>query len=294
MENGKDASRFKRKSIIIFSILGFFAITGVAILLIAFYRGSFGITKPDWLSAIFAWISALSAIFIGLVAYLQNERFKIESDNNIKRNMEASEKYNDELSKINSRLLQLEENKEKVYIMFSQDIVKIINVGIGYHIKSNTYGAIFSNDHETDENNAGIFFCDLVNLTKIPIRSIHFDRFEIGYQEFPDGGVGCNGRLVSKCNGSGYIPSPIADDKNLIHCMFRIPGIRDIVNNMCEEDEISIRAALTTESIFGVETKQKYWLRLQRDNQFFKAKDPFSLYLYGMEWPDDEKHKGWY
>ena len=88
--DSKNDNNLKRKSVLLFSSLGALTIIGVATLLIAFFRGSFGITKPDWLSAVFAWISALSAIFIGLVAYLQNERFKIENDNNIKRNLQPS------------------------------------------------------------------------------------------------------------------------------------------------------------------------------------------------------------
>ena len=77
----------------------------------------------DWLNAVLSWLSIASAIFIGLIAFLQNERFKDENDKSAQR----SEEYQKDLLEINNRLMKIEENKECAQIAFIQEVVTVAN-----------------------------------------------------------------------------------------------------------------------------------------------------------------------
>ena len=70
------------------------------------------IPRDSWLDALFTWISAAAAIFIGLIAYRQNEKFKELND----AAEEESKKRQTELLEINNRLIKLEE-KNKIQML---------------------------------------------------------------------------------------------------------------------------------------------------------------------------------
>ncbi len=273
MNNSNKKTNFKFK--IIFFLFFVFTLLGLAVLTYATKINLFGIEKSDWLGAFFSWISAMSAVSLGLVAYWQNERFKNENDLSSQKAEEVAVKHNTELIEINNRLLQLEENKEKSYITFSQTVVQIFNDSDNFKIMEKPYMAGFPSE-KSDNLGAGVFLLKLINLTDIPIRYIEMLNMNISYTNYY---TDESSKILSFTKG-GFIPSPVTEKNKEFLCAFVVPGAKDIFKNLPPKSEINICLTTLVESIFGRKVEQVFLLRLQRENSCFKATDEHSFFLY--------------
>lgn len=273
--NNNTTKRLNFKFKIIFFLFFLLTLLGTALLVYATKINLFGIEKSDWLGAFFSWISAMSAVSLGLVAYWQNERFKNENNISAQKAEELAAKHNKELVEINNRLLQLEENKEKAYITFSQTVIQIFNDSDNFKLIEKPYMAGFPSAN-SDKQGAGIFLFKLINLTDTPIRYIEVLNMNISYTNYY---TDESSKLLSFAKG-GFIPSPVTEKNKEFLCAFVVPGAKNIFNNIPQKSEINIRLTTSVESIFGRQVEQVFLLRLQRENACFKATDEHSFFLY--------------
>lgn len=274
--------KLKKKTVVVLSAFFLILIAGILTLLLATINQWFGMQYADWLNLLFTWISACSAFFLGIIVYLQNERFKVENDLSSQKAKETAEKYNQQLYSINNRMLQLEENKEKTFITFSQTIVHIFNDTNTFSLKEKPYIASFSfEDNENDQsfsNGCAIFVVNMVNLTDVAIRSIEMEDIRIFYKNWYTNEC----QNIVQFKKGGFIPSPLTQRNKEFLCAFVVPGTKDIVERLPEKSEIVITLTVSTETVFSRETKQRFMLRLQRESACFKAPCPnlFNLYCF--------------
>lgn len=273
----------KKKTIIILSVFFLILITGSLTLVFAIIKQWFGIQRSDWLNSLFAWISACSAAFLGIIVYLQNERFKIENDISTQESKATAEKYNQQLYSINSRMLQLEENKEKAFITFSQTIIKIFNDSDKFTLDEKPYVASFRcekvENGQSTSDDCAVFAFKMVNLTDVPIRSIEMQDVSIFYKNWYT-----NERTdIIEFEKGGFIPSPLTQRNKEFLCTFVIPRTKNIAENLPENSEIVITLTVSTETVFSRETRQRFMLRLQKETAYFKAPCPHLFNLYCFE-----------
>ncbi len=246
---------------------------GILVMILSFaiifgaYKQLFEIEKSDWLNMFFAWISSASAIFLGLIAYWQNERFKLENDLSAERSETKSEEYQSQLLSINNRLMKLEENKEYTYLAFTQEPVLVVNHNFGFKIDGKTYMAGISN--------AGKEFCDstifafgITNQTEIPIRCFQIKKLAIEYSDYGDSK---NNKKIAVYNSGGFVPSPIISKGEVVNYVLVANNIKDLAENLPDGMEISLIMTLEVISIYGRVMYQKFLIRLQRKNGFFNA-----------------------
>ncbi|MEA4848669.1 MAG: hypothetical protein VB106_15680 [Clostridiaceae bacterium] len=276
--------RLKQKAAIIFGTFGLIFIAGCIALSIASIRQLLGVERSEWLNSLFTWISACSAFFLGIIVYLQNERFKLESDLSAQEAKETSEKYNQQLYTINNRLLQLEENKEKAFITFSQRVVQVYNDDDKFSLGEKPYVASFRSDVVVDNaqslcDGCGVFVFGLVNLTDTPIRSIEIEKLRISYKNWYTD----ESQEIAFFERGGFIPSPLTTRNKEFLCTFVVPKAKNIAVDLPEKAEIVLSLTVSTESIFGRETRQRFMLRLQKETAYFKAPCPYLFNLYCFE-----------
>ena len=167
----------------IFTIFAFVVVAIVIFLFGCFVRKGFGISRSDWLNALLSWLSVASAIFIGLIAYWQNERFKKENDVAGERN----DKYHDDLVRINNRLIKIEENRERAYIAFLQGPVLVMKNGIVAHqtIHEKCYtGILLEKDKNRNLDRGTVLELGITNQTNVPIRDFELQSTSIRYENF--------------------------------------------------------------------------------------------------------------
>lgn len=257
---------------------------GTLFLLWCLKSEAYGIEKSDWLNAIFAWISAISAIFIGLVAVWQNERFKQESDKNAMRSEREARKYQDELLDVNKRIMKLEESKEYAYVTFIQCPGHVVNNDVHgtqeiEYMQAKTYAAFIANDRNNLTNKGTMFELFLTNQTDVPIRYIEFIETTISYDDFASG----KRMLVAKYGKGGYISSPIISKSEITQLLLVMDGIYDLAVNKPPQSEIVIKFKIQVTSIFNRTSTQVFMLRLQANNVYFVQSTPTVFWNYCNE-----------
>lgn len=264
----------KAKWIVIF-ILFFFATIGVTFFFTyCLIKQSFNIETTDWLSAILSWLSVTSAIFIGLIAFWQNERFKEESD----KSAQKAEDYQKDLLEINNRLMKIEENKECAQIAFIQEIVTVAN---SEEFKSGSSRKQYSagiTDMDRNFNNSTIFSFGISNQTNTPIRHFELTKCSISYYDCSTG----NSTKIKDYPKGGFVPSPIIDRGEAVNYLLVANNLHDLAENLPANNEINIVLIVEVTSIFNRTVEQKFLLRLQKDNTLFHAnnKNLFWNYCY--------------
>jgi len=240
---------------------------------------AYGIAKSDWLNSLFAWVSSVAAIFIGLVAVWQNERFKQENDKNSAKAERDAKAYQDSLLEINNRLIQIEENKECSYLSFLQGKVIVVNSNASV---SPFYPKIYNggiSNSSGEFKKATVFYLGITNQTNVPIRYFEINEMKISYCNYSSDE---KEKIINYGKG-GLITSPIIDRGEKITYAIVADGICNIAENLPKGYEINISLKIETTSIYGRTVIQTFLLRLQKENAFLtnnSNKNLFWNYCY--------------
>lgn len=283
----KGSHNFKIKYRVIFTLFFIISVLVIVFLIIAAKCDLFSIQKSDWLNALFAWTSAISAIFLGIIAYSQNERFKIESDiSSAKMDIVQKEhqaelfKLNQQAVEINNRLLQLEENKEKAYLAFLQKEVIVCNLKDDkFLFDGKSYRGGFPDENGKHANDGTIFKFKITNQTNVPIRNFQIERFSVSIKNWETD----DDNLVIKKSAGAFIPSPIIDKSEEVEYIFLVPDIYDLAENLKGGYEIVLMIDISVTSIYDRTIEQGFLLRLQRGITGLPkevARNVFSLYCF--------------
>ena len=264
----KNKYNFKLKFSVISLVFAIITIAFSICMIVFSSKESFGIAKAEWLDFLFAGIASIATVFLGVVAFLQNERFKYESDLSAQRSEEKSIEYQNQLIDINNRIMKLEENKEYAYLAFAQDIVVVCNSNCGFQSKNpKTYtGGITNGDK--DFKDGTVFIFNITNQTDVPIRYFQIKKLNIRYSDY---GTGEEQQLVTYTSG-GFIPNPIISKGENVSYVLVANGLTNLAEDLPNGVEINLVIELEVVSIFGRRVIQTYLLRLQRKNAFFDAK----------------------
>ena len=252
----------KNKFIFIFCVFIFLVVIGTFLLGYCFIQSSFGVDRSNWLNAILSWLSVASAIFIGLIAYWQNERFKREND----LAGERTDKYQQDLVNINNRLIQIEENQEYSYLAFLQKEIYVANTidQIPKMYRKQYCGGIAQKDNR-EFKNATLFTFGITNQTDVPVRCFEIKEMNISYDDF-----GTGDRIkVAHYGTGGFIPSPIIGKGEEVGFYLAANGITDLAKNLPDGYEIVIRLSMNVTSIYNRKVIQHFLLRLQTENATF-------------------------
>ena len=273
------------KTAVILFVFFTLALGGAAFILWCFENEAYGIEKSDWLNAMFAWMSAVSAIFIGLVAVWQNERFKKENDKNADLSEKKEREYREALLEVNNRIMKLEESKEYAYITFLQCPGHVVKSGMrtvecASPETDKTYAAYISHEDDVALNEKTEFEFYITNQTDVSIRHIEWLSTEIDRFDFR--------RKIRKRIASygkyGFISSPVIAKGEKVRLVLAVYGISDdITACMNPEWEITLRFVIRVTSIFGRYVDQEFCLRLQRSNFYFQQDDPTLFWNYCTE-----------
>ena len=253
----------KAKWIVIF-ILFSLTIVGITLFfMFCLFNQSFDINTTDWLNAILSWLSVASAIFIGLIAFRQNERFKEEND----KSSQKAEKYQKDLIEINNRLMKIEENKECAQIAFIQEVVTVANskdFQKGSRRKQYSSGIT---DADRNFENSTVFSFGITNQTNTPIRHFELTKCKIYYY---DCNTGINTKIKDYPKG-GFVPSPIIDRGEAVDYILVANNLHNLAENLPADNEINIVMIVEVTSIFNRTVEQQFLLRLQKNNTLFHS-----------------------
>lgn len=268
------SKKLKIRFYIIF--ISFGVLVAVLSLVIAFgaYKELFQIKRSNWLNMLFAWISSASAIFLGLIAYWQNERFKLENDLSTQRAETKSDEYQAQLLSINNRLIKLEESKEYTYIAFTQDPVFVGNSNISFKTSGKTYTAGITNNGKEFYDSSVLVF-SITNQTEVPIRCFQILKLKIQYSDYGDKKT--NKEIVTYDTG-GFVPSPIIKRGEIVKYVLVANGLKNLAENLPDGMEISLVMTLEVISIYDKTVNQEFLIRLQRKNSFFNAKNDKNIF----------------
>lgn len=273
------SKKLKIRFYIIF--ISFGVLVAVLSLAIAFgaYKELFQIKRSNWLNMLFAWISSASAIFLGLIAYWQNERFKLENDLATQRAETKSDEYQAQLLSINNRLIMLEESKEYTYIAFTQDPVFVGNSNFSFKTSGKTYTAGITNNGKEFYDSSVLVF-SITNQTEVPIRCFQILKLKIRYSDYGDEK---NNKEIVTYDTGGFVPSPIIKRGEIVKYVLVANGLKNLAENLPDGMEISLVMTLEVISIYDKTVNQEFLIRLQRKNSFFNAendKNVFWNYCY--------------
>ena len=232
------------------------------------------IPRDSWLDALFTWISAAAAIFIGLIAYRQNEKFKELND----AAEEESKKRQTELLEINNRLIKLEEKKEYAYITFVQGEVTVTNPDKKIRKGEHCYSSGITNEKKVS-NDITVFSLFVSNQTSVPIRHFEIRKLEILYADFESG----KRKHIISYGVGGFVPSPIMSEGAIVQYLLFAAGVKDLAENLPDGQEINLKIEIEVTSIFGRATNQTFLLRLQPRNAFFTQCDKNTFWNYCYE-----------
>lgn len=265
----------KAKWIVVFLLFSLVTIGVTFFFTHCLFKQSFNIETTDWLSAILSWLSVSSAIFIGLIAFWQNERFKEESD----KSAQKSEDYQKDLLEINNRLMQIEENKECAHIAFLQEVVTVTNAE-EYKPPSNRkiFTAGISNAGR-DFNNSTVFCFGITNQTDIPIKCFELTKFRVSYCNYE---IDKNVEVLSYSKG-GFVPSPIISRGEAVNFVLVANDLYNLAEKLPKGYEINIVVTVEVTSIFNRTVEQRFLLRLQKSNALFKSKSINYFWNYCFE-----------
>lgn len=239
-----------------------------------------GIEASNWLNAIFSWLSILSAIFVGLIAFWQNERFKEENDISSKKSDERQE----DLLRINDRLIKIEENKECAYLAFLQEMVTVSN-GEEIELKSNRKKYIAGiTDSDKNFKDSTIFCFGVTNQTNVPIRHFELVKLILSYRDYNKD----DETLIKSYNNGGFVPSPIIAQGEAVNYILVANNLEDLVCNKPVDCEINIRLTLRVTSIYNRTVEQQFLIRLQKNNTLFHS-DKDSKYFWNYCYESDSK-----
>lgn len=286
--NMKWYKRLWLKTLIVLLCFLIIASIGTVFILCCLQNEAYDIDKSDWLNAMFAWISAISAIFIGLVAIWQNERFKQESDKNVARSEQESKKYQDELLEVNKRIMKLEESKEYAYITFVQCLGHVVNNDVTgakeiKYSEMKTYAAFIANDRNQLSSKGTMFEFFVTNQTDIPIRYIEFKETIVSYDDFKTG----KRMHIAQYGKGGFISSPIISKSEAVQVLLVLDGITDLAIKKPLNSEIVIKFKIQVTSIFNRTASQIFLLRLQSNNVYFEQPTPTLFWNYCTEFNSD-------
>lgn len=264
------------KFVIIFAIFGAITIAFSITLICFACKKSFGIEPVDWLVLLFSGLASISTVFLGIVTYWQNERFKILGDESSDKREKENKKHQDQLLEINNRLMKIEENKEYAYITFNQNKVYVYNSNQQISLEGKTYFGCISKGDNTLQDST-IFIFQITNQTDVPIRYFQITDMIITYANFATSKGVIDKELIHYSAG-GLVPSPIISKGETVNYVLLASGLYNIAENLLEDDEINIAIDLEIASIYNQIVKQKFMLRLQRKNQFFDAKEDKNIF----------------
>lgn len=263
-------------------------IIGVIFLIVCMCFNLFYVKNTEWLQALVGWFGTCGAVFIGLVAIAQNEKFdKANKDAQEKAEQQAKE-YQDKLLEINDRMISLEESKLYSLISFFQKPVLVVNSDANIEMNSNCYGAFISNDKSESNGLSTIFVFSITNRTDVPIRYFQIEKASVYYSNFA---TGEDIAIVSYKNG-GFVPSPIVGKNDEIFYVLTMDGIKDLVDNLPEGFEICLNLNIEVESVFGYAVKQKFLIRLQDRNSKANEDNKYLLWNYCYESTSEMKGQG--
>lgn len=268
--------RLKIKFIIIFSILGIITIAfSITLICFACWQ-SFAIKTLDWLALLFSGLASISTVFLGIIAYWQNERFKIMNDEFSDKREKENKKHQDQLLEINNRLIKIEENKERAYIAFNQNEVYVYNSDQQVSLIGKTYSSgIFDGDNSLRDS--AIFIFQITNQTDVPIRYFQITNMVVTYTNYA-ALKGKQDKILMRYSTGGFIPSPIIGKGEVVNYVLLTSGLRNIAEELPDDEEINIAIDFEVASIFNRIVRQKFLLRLQRKNSFFDAKDNKNIF----------------
>lgn len=249
----------------------------VAVLGILFhcaYEEKYSVSRNDWLNMCFAWISSMSAVFLGFIAYWQNERFKIHAEKSAEETERINREYQERLLEINNRLIKLEEQKEYAYIAFTQDSVLVGGKNIKCETNRKTYVAAITNNQKKFEKITGFVF-RLTNQTDVPIRSFQILDMVIEYSDY---GNSSNNIRKGHYGTGGFVPSPMIARGEIINYALFVNELDGLAENLPDGMEISLKLKTETVSIYNRTTIQEFLLRLQRKNVFFNAENNKNIF----------------
>ncbi len=236
------------------------------------YKQSYSIETIDWLALLFSGLASLSTVFLAIIAYWQNERFKILSDMSSEKHESINKNYQEQLLEINNRLMKIEENKEYAYLAFSQEPVYVYNNNHPFSLVGKTYSSGILESNCTTTSISTIFVFKITNQTDVPIRNFQITNMIVSCTNYAKEN-GKQDNILMHYSTGGFIPSPIIDKGEIVNYVLLASGLQDIAENLSEDEEINIVIDLEVESIFNRIVKQSFLLRLQRKNAFFNAKD---------------------
>ena len=271
--------KLKKKFKSLFVTFGVVVAIICLLILLGAYKELFQTFRSDWLNMLFAWISSASAIFLGLIVYWQNERFKLENDLTNEKSEAKSEEYQNQLLSINNRLMKLEESKEYTYIAFTQNPVFVGNSKNGFKLTGKTYTSGISNT-ENDFCNSTFFIFGITNQTNIPIRCFQILELKIEYSDYEDSK---NNKKIMSYKSGGFVPSPIIEKGEIVNYVLVANNLKDLAENLPGGMEISLIIKLEVISIYERVVNQTFLLRLQSKNAFFNSfenKNIFWNYCY--------------
>lgn len=265
----------KAKWIVIFVLFSLATIGVTFFFTLCLFRQSFNIETTEWLSAILSWLSVASAIFIGLIAFWQNERFKDEND----KSAQKSEEYQKDLLEINNRLMKIEENKECAQIAFIQEVVTVANSEDFQSGSSRKQYSAGITEASRSFANSTVFSFGITNQTHTPIRYFELTQFKVSYY---DQNTRTNTKIKDYPKG-GFVPSPIIDRGEAVNYILVANNLHDLAENLPVDNEINIVIVVEVTSIFNRTVEQKFLLRLQKNNTLFHSngnKNVFWNYCY--------------
>lgn len=226
---------------------------------------------------LFSGLASISTVFLGIIAYWQNERLKIISDESSEKHETINKNHQEQLLEINNRLMKIEENKEYAYIAFSQEKVYVYNINQPFSLTGKTYSSGIMESNNTTTNNGAIFVFKITNQTDVPIRYFQITNMIVSYTDYAKE-KGKQDNILMDYSTGGFIPSPIINKGEIVNYVIMASGLQNIAENLSKDEEINIVLDLEVASIFNRIVTQKFLLRLQRKNGFFDAKDNKNIF----------------
>lgn len=266
----------KTKWYVIFISFSLITLGAIIFFVFGMINQYWGVATSEWLSAILSWLSVASAIFIGLTAFWQNERFKEEND----KASERADQYQEDLIHINNRLIKIEENKECAQLAFMQEIATVSN---SESFQPNTNRKKYTagiTDSGRDFNCSTIFSFGITNQTHTPVRCFELTKFKISYCDYEK-----DDEIPIKSYGKGgFVPSPIIDYGEVVNYILVANNLQNVVESLPKGYEIVIRLTMEVTSIYNRTVEQRFLLRLQKKNvQFNSPHDTHYFWNYCFE-----------
>lgn len=270
-----------------------FLIFAFIILVIIFYcmcTNAFYMQNTDWLQALVGWISASSAIFIGLVAFDQNEKFD-EANKEAQQNAETkAEEYQNKLMDINNRLIHLENNKQYSFVTFISGVCNIRNSGenstklkdVSPYLLTIDFGLPLTEDGRPNITDIDL---EIANMSDVAVQSICINTAKIKQSHY-------NSKVNFKeLFFEDFISMPcplmLKGEQNKIH--FVLSGIRDFTKYLKNRNDLSLLLDIYVTSVFGKVTNQVIELQFMEFKQKRKKEYYCSCFQNDIKFLSEEE-----